>query len=120
MAGEAKVARREVERALETERELGDVVGEAQESRVLAGALAAVGEEGQAEELLLQVVARAEEHCRPVLAAEAERDLARVFQSLGRGSEAMELARKARVRFLELGAEAEVAKLDEFLAGAGG
>jgi tetratricopeptide (TPR) repeat protein len=117
MAGEAKVARREIERALETERELGDVVGEAQEERVLAGALAAVGEEGQAEEMLLQVIAKAEEHCRPVLAAEAERDLARVLHTQGRGSEALELARKARVRFLELGAEAEVAKLDEFLAG---
>lgn len=120
VAGDAKMARREIERALETERELGDVVGEAQDLRVLAGALAAVGEQGQAEEMLLQVIARAEEHCRPVLAAQAERDLAQVLHTQGRGGEALELARKARVRFLELGAEAEVAKLDQFLAGAEG
>lgn len=120
VAGDAKMARREIERALETERELGDVVGEANDLRVLAGALAAVGDEEQAEEMLLQVIARAEEHTRPVLAGQAERDLAQVLHTQGRGGEALEFARKARVRFLELGAEAEVAKLDEFLAAAEG
>jgi tetratricopeptide (TPR) repeat protein len=116
MSGDAEVARREIERALQTERELGDVVGEAQDLRVLAGALAAVGEAEQAEEMLLRVVAQAEEHCRPVLVAQAERDLAHVLGMQQRRSEALEFARKARVRFLELGAEAEVAKLDQFLS----
>jgi len=68
--------------------------------------------------LLREVVERAESLERPHLAAQAERDLARLLMRLGRTGEARELARKARVRFGRLGAAAEVQKLDDFLSNA--
>ncbi len=120
LSGDGELARKEIERALETERALGNVVGEAQALRVLACTHAAAQQHEDAERLLRDVIVRAEEHGRPLLAAQAERDLARVLLELERAQEATELARKARVRFLELGAEAEVQKLDDFLAGAEG
>ncbi len=116
LLGEVAVAHREIRRVLEAERELGDVVDEAEDLRVLAGILAAMDETEEAERILTDVVQRAVDHGRPLLAAQAERDLARLLCRSGRADESRELARKARVRFKQLGAEAEVKKLDEFLA----
>jgi tetratricopeptide (TPR) repeat protein len=116
LSGDAEFARREVERVLESEGSLGNVVGEAEDLRVLAGAQAALGETEEAEKLLREVVERAESLERPHLAAQAERDLARLLMRLGRTGEAQELARKARVRFERLGAAAEVQKLDDFMS----
>ncbi len=115
LAGDVVVAQREIERVLEKERELGNVVGEAQDLRVWAGCLARLGEEQRAEDVLRDVIERAEERGRPLLVAQAERDLARLTQKVGRVEEASVLARSARDRFDTLGAEAEARKLEDLL-----
>jgi tetratricopeptide (TPR) repeat protein len=115
LSGDAQFAHKEIERALETRRKLGDVVQEAEDLRVLAGTLAAMEQTAEAERMLCDVIERAEEHGRPLLAAQAERDLAWLLHRLGRPSESTEVARKARVRFNELRADAEAEKLDELL-----
>ncbi len=109
------IARREIQQVLEIRRELSDVMGEAEDLRVLAGTLAAVDETEEAEDVYRDVIGRAEDHDRPLLAAQAERDLARLLRQSGRVGDAKEQARKARVRFKQLGAEAEVAKLDTLI-----
>lgn len=117
-AREPELARREIEHALATHHQLGDVVGEAGDTRVMACVLAELGEEGRAEGMLRNVIDRAEAFGRPLLAALAERDLARLLHRPGKTSEADELIRRARVRFKQLGAEVEVRKLDELTANA--
>jgi tetratricopeptide (TPR) repeat protein len=117
LAGDAAVARREAEHAVATHREVGDIVGEAEGLRVLGCALAALGNEGEAERTLRVVIDRAEALGRPLLAARAERDLARLFVTrLGREEEAADLACRARARFIKLGADAEVRSLDQLTA----
>jgi tetratricopeptide (TPR) repeat protein len=117
LAGEAALSRRETEHAISLHRDVGDVVGEAYDLRVLAGALAALGEEAEAERILRDIIQRAEALGRPHLAALAERDLARLcLTRLGREHEASDLARRARARFMKLGAEAEVRALDQLTA----
>jgi hypothetical protein len=118
LLGDAQFARREIERVLETRRELGDVIQEAEDLRVLAGALAAMEQTADAARMLCDVIERAEEHGRPLLAAQAERDLAWLLHRAGRPSESTEAARKARVRFNQLRAEAEAKKLEELLTAA--
>jgi tetratricopeptide (TPR) repeat protein len=113
LAGDAMVARREIERVLETDRKIGNVIGEAQDLRVLAGCLAAAGNEAQAEAMLDEVIERAQELHRPHLAAEAQRDLARLLVGIGKSNEAHSMALRARARFKALGAEAEIKKLDD-------
>lgn len=114
-AGEPAVARREVELALETHRQLGSAVGVAEDLRVLAGAMAALDQVDEAERMLHEVLTQADAQGRPLLAAQAERDLAWVLERRGMVEEAAERARTARVRFLELGAEAEARRLDVLL-----
>ncbi len=116
LAGDEAFGRREVERALNVHRELGDVVGEAQDLRILSMAMAESGEVGEAENLLRDVIGRAESLGRPHLAATAGRELAGVLQRLGQSEEARQVARTARQHFEQLGALAEARKLDE-LAG---
>jgi tetratricopeptide (TPR) repeat protein len=115
LSGDPLFARREIELALETRRELGDAVQEAEDLRVLAGALAALEQTAEAARVLCDVIERAQEHRRPLLAAQAERDLAWLLHQAGRLSESTDAARKARVRFNQLRAEAEAQKLDELL-----
>lgn len=117
LAGDAAVARREIEHAIATHREVGDVVGEAEDLRVLGCVLGELGKGEEAERTLRNVVERAEAFGRPLLAALAERDLARLFfTKLGREDEGSDLARRARTRFVKLGAEAEVRSLDQLTA----
>lgn len=117
LAGDAPVARREIEHALATHREVADVVGEAEDWRVLGCVLGELGNFAEAEQTLRNVVERAEAFGRPLLAAQAERDLARLFLTkLGREDEGSDLARRARARFAKLGAEAEVRGLDQLIA----
>jgi tetratricopeptide (TPR) repeat protein len=117
LAGDAAVAQREAEHAVATHREVGDIVGEAEDLRVLGCALAALGNEGEADRTLRLVIDRAEAFGRPLLAARAERDLARLFLTrVGREEEASDLARRARARFIRLGADAEVRSLDQLTA----
>jgi len=118
LAGDPAVARREVEHAIAMHRDLGDIVGEAYDLRVLGCVLAQLGDnEAEAERTLRQVVDRAEAFGRPLLAALAARDLAKLFLTkVGREQEASDWASRARTRFIKLGAQAEVRSLDQITA----
>jgi tetratricopeptide (TPR) repeat protein len=115
-AGDTLLARKETEQALARHREVQDVVGEAEDLRVLGRVLEASGEEDEAVGVLENVIARAEELRRPLLAALAERDLARLQHRRGLNGEAGDLARRARARFQQMGAEREVWKLDDLIS----
>jgi tetratricopeptide (TPR) repeat protein len=113
---EPELARREAERALSMHRELKDPVLEAEDLRILGGALAALGETAEAEAMLRDVIARAVQHARPLLVAITQRDLAQLLARLDRSSLALELARNARATFDRLRADQELRKLDAFVA----
>ena len=113
MLGEPLLAQHEVKRALNTHRELGNEVEEAQDLRILANTLAATEKEDEAEQILRDVAKRANELNRPLLTADTTRDLASLLQKSGRGGEARDTAQAARVLFNQLGAEAEIRKLDK-------
>lgn len=115
LAGEPEVAQWEVRRALAVHRELGDVVWEADDLRVLALTQTALGELNEAEHTYRDVLVRAEVHERPLLAANAGRDLAALLADQQRTSEARIAATTAREYFSLLGAAAEVRRLDEFI-----
>ncbi len=112
--GAAELARREVELALQTHRQVGDVVGESEDLRVLAAVHIGMNDWDEAERLLGEVIERAETHGRPLLAAMAERDLAHLLQASRRTKEAKEVAGRAIDRFRRLGASADVRKLEGF------
>ena len=115
LGGDAEVAQLEVQRALTMQREIGDVVGEAESLRILAGALAALNQLLQAEAMLFEVIGRATTFNRPLLLAQAERDLAALLHRQRRDDQATPLARRARERFEQLGATVEVRRLEELL-----
>lgn len=117
--GDAAMARREAEAALAAHRETGDVVGESEDLRVLAAARAADGETDEPVRLLREVIGRAKAHARPLLAATAERDLARVLEHAGKREEALQSAAVARDEFAELGAIGERQKIEQWMAGWG-
>ncbi|HEY2824767.1 MAG TPA: hypothetical protein VGI83_04410 [Gemmatimonadales bacterium] len=115
-AGEGEVARFEVQRALDLHREVDDAVGEAEDLRVLAGALDLLRETPRAEALLRDVIVRAKRLNRPLLIADAERDLSRLLKRTERAAEAREVAVSAKKGFESLGAVVEVRRLDALLA----
>ncbi|MBI4499971.1 MAG: tetratricopeptide repeat protein [Gemmatimonadetes bacterium] len=115
LAGDADVAMVGVQRALAVHRDLGDVAAEAEDLRVLAAAMVSLGELTKGEATLRDVIGRATKLNRPLLAAQAERDLARLLHDRQRDREAEDLARRARSRFETLGAVVEVRRLDELL-----
>ncbi len=116
LAGDPLFAVREVEKAIALHRQLGDVMGEAEDLRVLAGALGAQGEHARAEELYEEVIRRAERGGDELMVAEAQRDLAGLLWSLGREGEARAAAGRARTRFSKMAAFAEVRRLDQMLS----
>lgn len=121
MAGRAeiRIARREpalavqeAGAALEIHRQLGDAVRESEDLRIMAVGLGVLGQTEQAEQILRDVVNRATQHQRPLLAAVAQRDLAYLLQRKGQERMARELALTARSAFDRLGATVEIEKLD--------
>ena len=116
LAGDVELARREIEQAIQRERAMGDVVGETEDLRVFAATEAAMGRVEEAIGLLRNVIERAKSFPRPLLAAQAERDLARTLYNRGAIPEALAAARLAREGFSALGVRIEVAKLDALLA----
>ncbi len=116
LSGDPQVGRREIERALGTHAQLGDVVGEAEDERILAGALVALGDAALAETTLRTVVERGTEHGRPLLVATARRDLAHILFNSGRSEAAREAAYTARSEFHQLGCVAETDAIDNLLA----
>ncbi len=113
LSGETQLARHEIERALTLHRQVEDEVEESKDLRVLAMVFSAEGNNTEAESILESVIRDAERLNRPLLAADASRDLAHVLRLCGREPDAQEAARSARVLFNRLGAEAEIRKLDE-------
>src|SRR2546422_7619345 len=96
--GERDLALTAIEQAIATHRELKDPVREAEDLRIKAGALALNGGRGDAETLLLDVIARATEHGRPLLLAMAERDLAHLLIEGGAAAAGKAAAQRARDR----------------------
>lgn len=115
LAGDAEVARLEVQRALAIHREVGSLIGEVEDLRVLARALEELDQLAQAEAMFRDVLARATSLRRPRLVAYVERDLARLLHRQGRNQEAEEMANRSREKFENLGAVVEVRRLDELL-----
>src|SRR3989449_412847 len=113
--GERDLALTAIEQAIATHRELKDPVREAEDLRIKAGALALNGGRGDAETLLLDVIARATEHGRPLLLAMAERDLAHLLIEGGAAAAGKAAAQRARSSFQRLSARAEIDKLDDLL-----
>jgi tetratricopeptide (TPR) repeat protein len=113
--GESEQALRVLDQALATHRDLKDPVREAEDLRIMAGALALAGRIKEADAMLRDVIDRATQHGRPLLLATAERDLSQLlFQSSDRaGGKAA--AQRARTVFQRLGARAEIERLDALL-----
>jgi len=113
--GEPELAIREAERAVAVHRKRKDAVRETEDMRILAVALGLAGKTDDAEAMLRHVIDRATEHKRPLLFANAERDLAQLLARRGDVAAAKAVAQKARVVFDRLGARAEIDKLDALL-----
>jgi hypothetical protein len=114
--GEPERAVRQAERALAAHRELRDEVLEAEDLRVLAVAVGLAGRTQEAAALLRGVIDRATKHERPLLVANAQRDLANMLALEGEGAAAKQMAQAARATFERLGARVEIDKLDALLA----
>ena len=107
---------RDALRALEVHRELQDEVLETEDLRILAVAVGLAGKTPEAEALLRQVIDRANQHERPLLVANAQRDLANMLALDGAGAAAKQAALAARATYQRLGARTEINKLDALLA----
>jgi tetratricopeptide (TPR) repeat protein len=116
--GEADKAFAALDRALAAHRELKDPVREAEDLRIMAGALALAGRGQEADAMLRDVIDRATQHGRPLLLAMAERDLALMLFKKGDVVAAKTTAQRARATFQRLGARAEIDKLDTLLEAA--
>lgn len=116
MTGDAAFAHREVYRALVLHRQVGDLVGEAQDLRILAVIVAGGADAAEAERILREVIARSESLGRPHLGATARRDLAQLLKRTGRLEEAREIAQAAKTLFDQVGAVGESCKLGELAA----
>jgi tetratricopeptide (TPR) repeat protein len=113
--GEIELAIREAEGAVAVHRKLKDAVRETEDQRILAAALGLAGRTADAERLLRDVIHQATAHGRPLLVATAERDLAHLLARAGDVAAAKHMARSARAGFAQLGARAEIAKLEALL-----
>jgi tetratricopeptide (TPR) repeat protein len=108
---EPELARRDMDRVRVVRGEMPDPVAEAEDLRVLALILVAENHMPRAEKSLREVMGRAELHERPLLLAEATRDLAMILRRLGRQAEAQAAAQSAKGIFARIGAEGEIRKL---------
>ncbi len=110
--GQAEVAIREAERALQVHHLLKDTVRETEDMRILAGALGLAGRTQDAEAMLGQVIDRATQHDRPLLIAAARRDLAQLLARKGDAAAGKTAALMARATYARLGARKEMDRLD--------
>src|SRR5207247_8849455 len=94
--GERRLARRELDQVRDLRIGVPDSADEAEDARVVAPLLVAEGQWAAAERVLREVIERAEAHERPLLQAEATRDLRMVLRGTGRHAEAQTAARSAR------------------------
>ena len=109
--GEVQLARRELDQVRDLRTRVPDPADEGEDARVVASLLVAEGQWAAAEIVLREVIERAEAHERPLLRAEATRDLSMVLRGTGRHAEAHTAARTAKAIFTRLGAEGELRNL---------
>src|SRR6266581_7071618 len=109
--GELQLARRALDQVRDLRVGVPDSADEAEDARVVASLLVADGQWAAAEGVLREVIERAEADERPLLQAEATRDLSTVLRGTGRHAEAQTAARTARAIFTRLGAEGELRNL---------
>ena len=109
--GEPQLARRELDQVRDLRVGVPDAADEAEDARVVASLLVADGQWAAAEGVLREVIERAAADERPLLQAEATRDLSMVLRGTGRHAEAQTAARMARAIFTRLGAEGELRNL---------
>src|SRR5439155_829731 len=109
--GELQLARRELDQVRDLRVGVPDSADEAEDARVVASLLVADGQWAAAEGVLREVIERAEADERPLLQAEAMRDLSMVLRGTGRHADAQTAARTARAIFTRLGAEGELRNL---------
>ncbi|MFQ5689535.1 MAG: tetratricopeptide repeat protein [Gemmatimonadota bacterium] len=117
-SGDASLCAVLVERGLEEARQVGDPISEAEALRVRGLARAAV-HPAKARADLEEAVRLAQQTGNSLLEAEGKRDLGRLLLGEGDGREGVGLLNEAAEMFRTLGAEAEVARLEEELAGGG-
>jgi tetratricopeptide (TPR) repeat protein len=108
---EPELARRDMDRVRVVRGEMPDPVAESEDLRVLALILVAENQMPRAEKSLREVIGRAELHDRPLLLAEATRDLSMIMRRSDRQSEARVAAQTAKGLFARIGAEGEIRKL---------
>src|SRR2546429_1945282 len=109
--GELQLARRELDQVRDLRIGVPDSADEAEDARVVASLLVAEGQWAAAERVLREVIERAEADERPLLQAEAMRDLSMGLRGTGRHAEAHTAARTAKAIFTRLGAEGELRNL---------
>jgi tetratricopeptide (TPR) repeat protein len=113
--GEPELAVGEAKRALAVHQQLRDAVLETEDLRILAVALGLVGDTKEAQALFQEVVERATAHDRPLLVANAQRDLAYLLAREGEVKAARKTAQSARMTYIRLGAKIEIEKMDTLL-----
>ena len=109
--GELEPARGELDQIRDSRSQLPHPADEAEDARVVASLLTAEGRWAVAEGTLRVVIERAEAHQRPLLQAEASRDLSMVLRAMGRQAAAQTAALAAKAIFTRLGAEGELRNL---------
>ncbi len=114
-SGDVRLARREAETALVLHRKINDLIGEMEDLRILALTLSTDDDLAGAERTLRDVIDRAESLERPLLVANARRDLAHLLQRQGRHEERKEVAQRARTQFVELGAMGQARCLNDLI-----
>jgi tetratricopeptide (TPR) repeat protein len=115
LAGDVALGRREVEWALTTQRAVGNELGECEALRVLALAMIQDGQWEDAEAALRRVIRQAEHLSRPLLAAEAGRDLAYLLDRCGARTDWQDVVTTAHARFVKLGAALEQRKMGKLM-----
>ncbi len=108
---ELDLARHDLDQLAELRSRSPDSLARAEDLRVEAALLAALGRRGEAERLLREVIDGFEAQLRPALLAAAHRDLAALLSRAGRGEEAARAAHAALRLFIELGATGEIRRL---------
>ncbi|MFN0097754.1 MAG: tetratricopeptide repeat protein [Gemmatimonadaceae bacterium] len=114
-SGDASLAIREARLAIDAHRAQADFVRVTEDQRILANALAAAGFVEEATSLLEETITQAEAFKRPLLVGITQRDLAMLTFQRGFAGEARVLAQRARGVFSQLGASAEVERIDLLL-----
>ncbi len=104
-------ARQDLDEVARLRQRLPNRIETAEDLRVEAALLAALGRKSEAEDALRSLLAGEEGRLRPQLLAEATRDLAVLLAREGRRDEAQIAARAAQGLFAEMGAEGEIRRL---------